>query len=361
MSLSVGIVGLPNVGKSTLFNALLQKQAALAANYPFATIEPNIGIVPVPDTRLPELASVVNTSKLVPATVEFVDIAGLVAGAAEGAGLGNKFLAHIRETNCIVHVVRAFTDENILKEGSVDPRSDYETISTELQLADLATLQKQSEPKGNAVTPDSKKRWEMITQWKAVLNNGESIRDHLHSDEHRLLAKELGLITSKPEFVGLNVSEDQMTDTANITSQYADLLGLPAEKLVVFSAKLEADLAELADEERAMYLEELGITQSGLERLIQHAYATLHLQSFYTAGEKEVRAWTITAGMTAPEAAGVIHTDFTKHFIKAMVCNFTDFVTLDGWKAAKDAGKVRQEGCDYVMQPDDVVEFMIGK
>lgn len=359
-SLSIGIVGLPNVGKSTLFNALLQKQAALAANYPFATIEPNVGIVPVPDDRLPQLAEIVHSEKIVPATVEFYDIAGLVAGASEGAGLGNKFLSHIREVNIIVHVVRAFEDGNIIKEGSVDPASDYETIATELQLADLGTLEKQSLPKG-AVSAEQQQRWQTIVAWKDALNKGLSIRDLELSDEDRLLAKELSLLTAKPELVALNVAETDMSRSVEIQEQYAEILGITSEKMVVISAKLEAELAELAPEEKAEYLADLGISQSGLERLIQTAYRALGLQSFYTAGEKEVRAWTIEQGTTAPFAAGVIHTDFTKHFIKANVASFKDFVAQNGWKGVRENGKLRQEGKDYLMKADDVVEFMIGQ
>jgi len=359
-SLSIGIVGLPNVGKSTLFNALLQKQAALAANYPFATIEPNIGIVPVPDDRLPQLAEIVHTEKIVPATVEFVDIAGLVAGASEGAGLGNKFLANIREVNIIVHVVRAFEDGNVIKEGSVDPASDYETIATELQLADLGTLEKQTLPKGN-VSAEQQQRWQTIEAWKEALDKGLSIRDLDLSEDNLLLAKELSLLTAKPELVALNVSETDMNRTVELQEQYASLLGIVAEKIVVISAKLESELADLSQEEKNEYLADLGISQSGLERLIQSAYLNLGLQSFYTAGEKEVRAWTIPHGTTAPLAAGTIHTDFTKHFIKANVASFTDFVAQNGWKGVRENGKLRQEGKDYLMKPDDVVEFMIGQ
>lgn len=359
-SLSVGIVGLPNVGKSTLFNALLQKQQALAANYPFATIEPNVGIVPVPDKRLEVLAKMVSTEKIVPATVEFVDIAGLVAGASEGAGLGNKFLSHIREVSFILHVVRAFEDGNVVKEGSVDPLSDYQTICTELQLADIGVLEKQAVPKGN-LTPDQKERCALIESWKKVLNEGKSIRDHISTPEDQHLAKELGLLSAKGELVALNVSEEQLAQTEAIKAQYSHILGLPAEKLLVICAKLEAELAELSEEERAEYLTDLGIEYSGLEVLIQQAYHTIGLQSFYTAGEKEARAWTIRQGTTAPEAAGTIHTDFVKHFIRANVVSYDDYVAHGGVKGAKEAGKLRQEGKDYIMKPDDVVEFLIGK
>lgn len=361
MSLSVGIVGLPNVGKSTLFNALLEKQQALAANYPFATIEPNVGIVPVPDKHLPQLAEIVHSKQIVPATIEFVDIAGLVAGAAEGAGLGNKFLANIRETSFILHVVRAFTDSNIIKEGSVDPKSDYTTIATELQLADLATLEKQREPKGNMVNPENMARWNTIQKWQEILNAGQNIRSLELNEDQRAIAKELALLTAKAEIVALNVAETDLVNTETITQEYAQILEISPENIVVISAKLEEELASLSAEEKTEYLNELSIEQSGLERLIQKAYQTLGLQSFYTAGEKEVRAWTIHQNTTAPQAAGVIHTDFEKHFIKAKVCSFQDFVSLGGWKAVAEGGKLRQEGKDYTMRADDVVEFMIGK
>jgi len=360
MALSVGIVGLPNVGKSTLFNALLEKQQALAANYPFATIEPNVGIVPVPDKQLPQLAECVQAKKIVPATIEFVDIAGLVAGAAEGAGLGNKFLANIRETSFILHVVRAFSDGNIIKEGSVDPLSDYETIATELQLADMATLEKQREPKGNQVTPDNTHRWNTVQKWRESLNSGNNIRALELTEEERLLAKELALLTAKEEIVALNVAETDLVNARAISAEYSKILNLPEEAIVVISAKLEEELSGLDTAERAEYLTELGVDQSGLERLIQKAYTTLGLQSFYTAGEIEARAWTIHQGTTAPQAAGVIHTDFEKFFIKAKVCSFGDFISLGGWKPAAEAGKIRQEGKEYILQPDDVVEFMIG-
>lgn len=360
MSLSVGIVGLPNVGKSTLFNALLQRQAALAANYPFATIEPNVGVVPVPDNRLPQLAEVVHTTKIVPATVEFYDIAGLVKGASEGAGLGNKFLAHIRETNVIAHVVRAFADPNILREGSVDPLSDYQVIETELQLADLSTLAKQLEPKGQK-DPDVLRRWDRVQKWQALLNEGQSLRAYLQDDDDELIAKELALLTTKPQVIVINVSEEDLSQADSIIDRLAQQLQLPSDQFVVISAKLEAELAEVAAEEKTLFLAEYGQEKTGLEAFIRQAYTTLGLQSFYTAGEKEARAWTIKHGTTAQQAAGVIHTDFAKKFISAQVVSFADFVAVGGWKAAREQGKMRQEGREYLMQADDVVEFMIGR
>lgn len=359
-SLSVGIVGLPNVGKSTLFNALLQKQAALAANYPFATIEPNVGIVPVPDLKLAQLAKIVQTDKIVPATVEFVDIAGLVKGAADGAGLGNKFLSHIRNVSFVLHVVRAFEDSNILREGSVSPHDDYETITTELQLSDLGTLEKQAQPKGQ-VSREQTARWEKIQEWKAVVSAGKSLRNMIESSEDLLLVRELGLLSAKPEMVALNVSEEQLPQAAQLIAQYSQLLNLSPDHMVVICAKLESELSDLSEEDKREFLLAADLQNTGLEALIQQAYRLLGLQSFYTAGEIEARAWTIEQGTLAPDAAGVIHTDFIKHFIRANIVSFADFIAVGGWKAAKEKGKLRQEGRDYVMQTDDVVEFLIGK
>jgi len=373
MSLSIGIVGLPNVGKSTLFNALLKQQAALAANYPFATIEPNVGVVPVPDERLEPLAKIAGTTVIKPATVEFVDIAGLVKGASEGEGLGNKFLAHIRETALIAHVVRAFEDGDIIREGSTNPFEDLATIRTELQLADLNTLGKQPQPKG-AVAKEAGLRWQAIQDFSAWLNHGKPLNQFpalasassngASSDEiATLTAKELCLLTAKQELFVVNVSETQLTQSnyQELLEKYADELNVPPQQVIVISAKIESELSSLAPEDQALYLADLGLEKSGLERLIQRAYEVLGLQSFLTAGELEVRAWTITAGMTAPQAAGVIHTDFAKKFIKAVVCSYSDFIAHNGWKGVRELGKIRQEGKEYVMQPDDVVEFMIGK
>lgn len=360
MSLSIAIVGLPNVGKSTLFNALLKQQVALAANYPFATIEPNTGVAQVPDDRLASLASIVNTTVLKPATVEFVDIAGLVKGASKGEGLGNQFLSHIRETSAICHVLRAFTDPDIIREGSVEPLADLETIRTELQLADLGTLDKQHEPKG-AAKPDEKERWTAVLKFKDTIGQGKPLNLASMSDSEKLVAKELGLLSAKPEIFALNVDEAQVGQSDTLTAEFAPKLGVQPNQIVVISAKIESELAVLSAEDQQLYLADLGLTKSGLERLAATAYQTLGLQSFLTAGEKEVRAWTITKGMTAPEAAGVIHTDFTKHFIKANVASYADFIEQKGWKGVRENGKLRTEGRDYVMQEGDVVEFMIGK
>ena len=364
MSLSIGIVGLPNVGKSTLFNALLKKQIALSANYPFATIEPNVGVVEVPDERLPVLAKLVNTTTIKPALVEFTDIAGLIKGASQGEGLGNKFLSHIRETDAICHVLRAFSDENVIREGSVDPAADLDTIRTELQLADLETIDKQKQPKG-IKDKELLSRWEIVQQFKLQLEAGHSIFQNTLSDTQRQVARELNLLTSKPEIFALNVDEHELSRSNEIKREYAKLLSglgqqVEEQQLVVISAQIESELASLGQEDQAQYLQDLGIEQSGLERLAQVAYRTLDLQSFLTAGELEVKAWTIKRGTNAVEAAGVIHTDFMQKFIKAKVISFAEFVEYGGWAKAKEAGKVRLEGRDYIMQPDDIVEFMIG-
>lgn len=353
MSLRVGIVGLPNVGKSTLFNALLGKQQALAANYPFATIEPNVGVVPVPDERLGKLAEVVKSSNIVPATVEFVDIAGLVKGAATGEGLGNKFLAHIREVDLICHVLRYFEDGQILREGSVEPYSDYQVIVSELILKDLETVQKQE-----AVVKKMGGNWHAF--WKRVyshLNEGKTAKTLVMDEKEYEWIKTLFLLTLKDEVAVVNISEKQLSDTEKIETEFGEKIGLP---VVALNAKLESELAGLGKEAALELLSEYGISQSGLDRLISLAYGKLGLMSFLTAGEKEVRAWTVRNGTKAPQAAGVIHTDFEKKFIKAKVCDFEKFVELGGWKLAAEAGKVRLEGREYVMKEGDVVEFMIG-
>lgn len=364
MNLSVGIVGLPNVGKSTLFNALLKKQQALAANYPFATIEPNVGIVPVPDQRLTKLADITKEEEkmgglppIKPATVEFVDIAGLVKGAAEGAGLGNKFLSHIREVSVICHVVRAFEDPDVIREGSTDPKSDYEVITSELILSDLSTLDKQAgNRKIEAVKLNAAKK---LAQ---ELNTGKRAHDVGVSDEEAEAMKEFFLLTSKPEIIVLNVSEEQYTkeNIPQVIKNFSEALGMPEDLFVVICAKIEAELAGLSDEEQIEYLKDLGFEASGLERLIQKAYEQLGLISFLTAGEKEIRAWTVKKGSSAPVAAGEIHTDFTKKFIKAEVVGFDDYITNGGRKKAREVGKARLEGKEYIVQDGDIIEFKIG-
>ncbi len=366
MSLSIGIVGLPNVGKSTLFNALLKQNLALAANYPFATIEPNVGIAPVPDERLAVLAKIVKTTVLKPATIEFIDIAGLVAGASAGAGLGNKFLAHIRETNAIAHVLRAFTDTEVIREGSQTPEADLATIRMELQLADLATVKKQKAPKGGMLAAEEEK-WKVIKECGDFLRAGKNVRVYIESlekeerEKAQKIADELNLLTSKPEIFVLNVDEGALTEEKTLRQKYTKILEVKEEQIVVVSAKIEAELSALSEDDQKAFLIDLGLEESGLSRLARVAYQTLGLQSFLTAGELEVKAWTIKKGTLAPDAAGVIHTDFIKKFVKAKVLSYEDFVKYQGWKAAGEAGKVRIEGRDYVMRANDVVEFMINK
>lgn len=347
MSLKVGIVGLPNVGKSTLFNALLKRQQALVANYPFATIEPNVGVVEVPDERLAVLAKISNSGKIVPATVEFVDIAGLVAGAATGAGLGNKFLTHIREVDVILQVLRDFEDSEIVKEGSVDPETDYSVIETELILKDLETVSKTLESKDTKAKGQEKKR-AVVERLFVGLNEGKPAREILKSEEDRELARDLFLLTAKKEIRVFNVAE---TDAR---------LREPMGENLYISAKVESELSSLDEADAKAYMAELGIKESGLDLLIKKAYASLGLISFLTTGEMETRAWTITKGMKASEAAGVIHTDFEKKFIKAKVCDYDNFVEAGGWKEASDKGWVRFDGKEYEMKDGDVVEFMIG-
>ena len=367
-NLEVGIVGLPNVGKSTLFNALLKKQVALAANYPFATIEPNVGVVEVPDARLEKLADVIASDSgqarmtkrppIVRALVEFIDIAGLVAGASEGAGLGNKFLAHVREVNIIAHIVRVFEDENIIKEGAVDPKSDYQTIRTELALADLQTLGKINE-KSLKTEPI---KASAVVKLKKALDEGKNVSDVSLTDEETESVRELNLLTNKKEIIVLNVAEGEYKEDkiAAVVEQYSKLLDMDASLFVVVSAQIESELAGLSIEEQVEYLKQLGVQISGLERLIKKAYETLGLISFLTAGEIEARAWTITVGTKAPQAAGVIHTDFMKKFIKAEIVRYEDFANSGGWSGAREKGKVTLAGADYVMQDGDVVDFKIG-
>ncbi len=353
MNLKIGIVGLANVGKSTLFNALLKKQVAFAANYPFATIEPNIGVVPVPDTRLAKLAVITKAEEKVdtlpplrPATVEFVDIAGLVKGASEGQGLGNKFLSHIREVNIICHVVRFFPNPDIVHVvGDIDPARDREIAETELMLADLQTLNKQAEPNQTA-TKEERTRWNVINKLKAGLDAGKLGRSVIHDPEEQFLVRDLQLLTMKPILYVANVSENQLAQKI--------------DTYLSICAETESQLAGLTEDEQKEYLKTLGLDASGLDRLIQKAYEMLGLISFLTCGVIEARAWTIENGTKAPQAAGVIHTDFEKKFIKADCISFEDFVASGGWKKARELGKVRVEGKEYVMRDGDVVEFKIG-
>lgn len=350
MALSIGIVGLPNVGKSTLFTALTNK-GGLAANYPFATIEPNVGIVPVPDARMDRLAEIDNPDRIVPATVEFVDIAGLVEGASHGEGLGNQFLHNIRETDAICEVVRFFSDPDVVHvAGKVDPASDVETIKTELVLADLATIEK-AKPrleKDAKRGKDAAKKLDAVLKVEAGLNEGKRALQLDLTDEERDLIYDLHLLTMKPMLYIANVDEDALD------SDFAEIDGVAP---VPISAKVEADLAELDPAEAAEYLEAMGLEESGLARLVREAYHLLGLQSFFTSGPMEVRAWTIPIGAKAPQAAGTIHTDFERGFIKAETASFEDYSAYDGEKGCRDAGKLRQEGKDYVVQDGDVMHF----
>lgn len=350
MSLSIGIVGLPNVGKSSLFTALTKK-SGFAANYPFATIEPNVALVPVPDKRLDGLAAIDHPAKIIPATVEFVDIAGLVAGASQGEGLGNKFLANIRETDAICEVVRFFSDPNVEHVSKkVDPQSDVETIKTELILADIATIEK-ALPR---LEKEGKRYKEKAINFEAAqkvlegLNEGKRALQLNLSEEEQDAIRELCLLTMKPMLYIANVDEDKVN---------AELPEIDGQQPVPISAKIEADLAELDAEEAAIFMEELGLDESGLSRLIREAYKLLGLQSYFTSGETETRAWTIPVGAKAPQAAGVIHSDFERGFIKAETASYEDYVALGGEKGCRDAGKLRQEGKDYVVQDGDVMHF----
>lgn len=363
MKLSIGIVGLPNVGKSTLFNALLKKQVAYAANYPFATIEPNVGIVEVPDERLPVLANIVNTEKIVPAAVEFFDIAGLVRGASTGEGLGNKFLSHIREVAAIAHVVRIFEDGDVIHvSNKVDPLEDMRTIETELVLADLGTVEKQHKPKQNA-SKEEVHFFEFVQKLRDHLDQGKPARAFPFSDEERQAVNQLNLLTMKPMIYVFNVSETQLEHQEETRKKIESILkdaGAAGSHYIYLSAKLETDVLAFSEEEQKEYLSQYSLAETGLNRLIKTAYDTLGLISYLTAGEKEVRAWTIEKGTLAPQAAAVIHTDFEKHFIKADIVKYADFVEAGGWVKAREHGKVLSAGKDHEMHDGDVVEFKIG-
>jgi GTP-binding protein YchF len=359
MSLKCGIVGLPNVGKSTLFNALTRAEIA-AENYPFCTIDPNVGVVEVPDPRLGALARIVKPQRVLPTTVEFVDIAGLVAGAAEGEGLGNKFLAHIRETDAIAQVVRCFHDDDVVHvSGRVDPLSDIETISTELALADLDTVSRAITRLTRAAKSQDKEaiaRLEIAERVAAGLDKGTPVRAQALSEESLALLQDLHLLTAKPLMYIANVAEGGFIDNPLLAQVEAHATQEGAEVVPVCAA-MEAEIAQLEDAERAEFLAELGVSEPGLDRVVRGTYRLLNLQTFFTAGPKEVRAWTVRRGATAPQAAGVIHTDFERGFIRAEVIAFDDFVVHGGEQGAKDAGKWRLEGKEYVMKEGDVVHF----
>lgn len=358
MSLSIGIVGLPNVGKSTLFKALTKKQA-LIANYPFATIDPNVGVVEVPDNRLKPLAEVSHSAKIVPTTIEFVDIAGLVRGASQGEGLGNKFLSHIREVAAIVQVVRGFSDPDVIHvQGQVNPNSDLEIINLELALADLETAQKhlgelksRAKSGGNLLLEQETKLFEKLL---AALTEGRALRDLSLTDDEKKQIKSFSFLTLKPMIVVLNVDEPD-----KIKNQGQNQLNFSGP-IIEISAKLEAELADLSLEEAQEYMNTLGLQQTGLDKLILAGYNILNLITFLTSGEMETKAWTVAKGAKAPQAAGVIHTDFEKSFIRAEVCDWQDFVQFGGWSKIKESGKMHLEGKDYLMQDGDVVYFHTG-
>ena len=360
MSLKCGIVGLPNVGKSTLFNALT-KAGIAAENYPFCTIEPNLGVVEVPDSRLDALAAIAKPLKVIPAIVEFVDIAGLVAGASTGEGLGNKFLAHIRETDAIINVVRCFEDENVIHvAGKIDPVSDMEVIQTELCLADLQAVEKALQRVTKAARAGDKESIKLVAlleKCQAALNDTQPVRSVELTKEEQPLLAQFFLITAKPAMFVANVAEDgsQNNPLLDRLREYAAAHKAP---VVAICAKIEAEMADMDDADKQMFLHEIGQQEPGLNRLIRSAYQLLGLQTYFTAGPKEVRAWTIHVGDTAPQAAGVIHTDFEKGFIRAQTFAYDDFIAYGGEQGAKDAGKMRSEGKEYVVKDGDVMNFL---
>ncbi len=361
MGFKCGIVGLPNVGKSTLFNALTESAAAAAANYPFCTIEPNVGEVPVPDPRLDRLASIAKSAAVVPTRLTFVDIAGLVRGASKGEGLGNQFLAHIREVDAIAYVLRCFDDPDVVHvEGRVDPIEDADTIETELMLADLESLERRLpilEKKIRGQDKEAKKTLELVERVLPLLREGRPARLAEIEDDERAAFKALGLLTAKPVLYVCNVDEDAAATGNAYSARVEARARAEGAGCVIISAKIEAELAELGPEERRAYLTELGLDEPGLNRLIREGYKLLDLITYFTAGPKEARAWTVPVGTRAPQAAGVIHTDFEKGFIRAETIAYDDYVALGGEAGARDAGKLRLEGKDYVVKDGDVLHF----
>lgn len=366
MGFQCGIVGLPNVGKSTLFNALTQTAAAQAANFPFCTIEPNIGRVAVPDNRIQEIAAIAKSQTIIPAQIEFVDIAGLVKGASKGEGLGNQFLANIREVDAIVHVVRCFEDANIIHvEGGVDPLRDIETIETELMLADLDSVEKQIpnlEKKARGNDEDAKVKVSLLKKIQVALADGKAARVVEPAEDEKKAYAQLQLLTSKKVLFVCNVNEDDAQNGnahSKAVFEYAKAQGADA---IVICASIESEIAQLSDEaEKKEFLDTLGLEQSGLDRIIKAGYGLLGLRTYFTAGPKEARAWTIHSGDKAPQAAGVIHTDFEKGFIRAQTISFEDYVACKGEAGAKEQGKMRAEGKDYIVKDGDVLEFLFSK
>ena len=359
MGFKCGIVGLPNVEKSTLFNALT-KAGIEAQNFPFCTIEPNAGVVPIPDPRIAQLTAIVKPERVVPTTMEFVDIAGLVAGASKGEGLGNKFLATIRETDAIAHVVRCFEDDNIIHvAGKIDPASDIEIINTELALADLESVEKQmqkAQKQAKGGDKDAKALLALCEKILPTLNEGNPVRTVKLSEDEEIILRSLHLLTVKPTLYIANVAEDGFENNPLIEI-VRKIAAKEGADVVPICSKIESEIAELQDEEKAEFLEELGLAEAGLDRLIRSGYGLLNLQTYFTAGVQEVRAWTIPIGATAPQAAGKIHTDFEKGFIRAEVIGFDDYVSLGGEQGAKDAGKWRLEGKEYLCRDGDVIHF----